>query len=382
MGAAPQALLLLPNPLLHPTGPHRGPGDPKSHLPWKWGEGTKSSDGLILCTGRGPKDAGSVAPALLLPPGWGGPWEGRRPSRCAERAGTPSCPTLPVAWLRPCLACGFSVAGTLQGAVPARAPQPLRGAHLCGARGGARADGAVLISRVTHVIMFPRLSNHLGYLYPAERAGLPSPQRGRRMVGAGRSLGGTRTGRRQPGTPHPLPWGATPARHPKITATVPAQQDGPGSMASIPGMTAAWGGGIPFPSESPVWKNKEGKAENFSFHQNRKELGGWGTEGAEIILQPAVVSGGQAPPACTGLMAAWPGLAPGCHLPGQSPRLLSPAQACVAGVHTQGRLSPQAPLPPATQAHPPAHQPDPTCSRLRPQASPSFPGPCPGSPGT
>lgn len=46
------------------------------------------------------------------------------------------------------------------------------------------------------------------------------------------------------------------------------------------------GGGreIPFECYSPVWKNKEGKQNIFSFHQNRKERGnGVGSRSIDIM---------------------------------------------------------------------------------------------------
>lgn len=46
------------------------------------------------------------------------------------------------------------------------------------------------------------------------------------------------------------------------------------------------GGGreIPFECYSPVWKNKEGKQNIFSFHQNRKERGnGVGSKSIDIM---------------------------------------------------------------------------------------------------
>lgn len=81
------------------------------------------------------------------------------------------------------------------------------------------------------------------------------------------------TGKRQLRSPSPTISSLRvppPPERPKIAVPVPAQQDGPGSMASIYRYYDGLGRGIPFPGESPVWKNKEGKAEIFSFHQNRR----------------------------------------------------------------------------------------------------------------
>lgn len=62
--------------------------------------------------------------------------------------------------------------------------------------------------------------------------------------------------------PHPLPWGTTPTTAPKNSGDYPAQQDGPGSMASIYRYYDGLGRGefLSPASESPVWKNKEGKS--------------------------------------------------------------------------------------------------------------------------
>lgn len=63
-------------------------------------------------------------------------------------------------------------------------------------------------------------------------------------MGVARSLG---EGDAAEHPPHPLPWGTTPVKAPKITMTGPAQQDGLGSMASIPRIRIVWGGGNSFP---------------------------------------------------------------------------------------------------------------------------------------
>lgn len=109
------------------------------------------------------------------------------------------------------------------------------------------------------------LSNHLSYLYPGLAGFLPSSQNSGRedWEGVGRNLGGGDVDWEKAAEhpPYHLPWGTTPVKHSKITVTIPAQQDGPGSMASIYRYYDGLGrGGIPFPSESPVWKNKEGKS--------------------------------------------------------------------------------------------------------------------------
>lgn len=78
--------------------------------------------------------------------------------------------------------------------------------------------------------------------------------------------------------PYALPWGTTPVKHPKIT-TLSAQQDGPGPTASIYRCYDGLGRGeFLFRTSHPSGKIKKEKAEIFSFHQNRKELGevgGW-----------------------------------------------------------------------------------------------------------
>lgn len=74
--------------------------------------------------------------------------------------------------------------------------------------------------------------------------------------------------------PYHLPWGTTPVKHPKITVTTPAQQDGSVSMASIYRYYDGLGRGEFLSRAShPSGKIKKEKAEIFSFHQNRKELG-------------------------------------------------------------------------------------------------------------
>lgn len=79
-------------------------------------------------------------------------------------------------------------------------------------------------------------------------------------MGAGRErAGGMWTGRRQLSTPR-IPTLGTTVKHPEIAVTIPANRMGLGPRPRYTGIMMVWGGGIPFPSESPVWKNKEGKS--------------------------------------------------------------------------------------------------------------------------
>lgn len=170
------------------------------------------------------------------------------------------------------------------------------------------------------------------------------------------------TGRRQLSTPpHHLPWGTTPVKHPKITVTIPAQQDGPGSMASIYRYYDGLGRGEFLSRAShPSGKIKKEKAEIFSFHQNRKELGevggGWGDDGWRLrcILYPAVVfrEGKPGAPAHEAHCSAgrpwvppvWPSLAAQGHFCPLPPRP-------VCRTHTDAHVHTD-PFPSSSPAHP------------------------------
>lgn len=144
------------------------------------------------------------------------------------------------------------------------------------------------------------LSNHLSYLYPGLAGFLPSSQHSGRedWEGVGRNLGGGDVDWEK-AAEHPpdhLPWGTTPVKHPKITVTTPAQQGGPVSTASIYRFYDGLGRGEFLSRAShPSGKIKKEKAEIFSFHQNRKELGevggGWEDKGWGLrrTLHPVVV---------------------------------------------------------------------------------------------
>lgn len=173
------------------------------------------------------------------------------------------------------------------------------------------------------------------------------------------------TGRRQLSTPpHHLPWGTTPVKHPKITVTIPAQQDGPGSMASIYRYYDGLGRGEFLSRAShPSGKIKKEKAEIFSFHQNRKELGevggGWGDDGWRLrcILYPAVVfrEGKPGAPAhgahCS---AAGPGC-PQCGHPWLPRDTFVPSLPGLCVGHTQMPTCTQTRFPPPPQPIPLIH---------------------------